>query len=87
MSSVPSAVNSVAVSNMSARRLKLSVNSRMKELPRVVVGRYPKKSTPTTTPGAFGSGKDKAGQAIELSGAYSSRLGIPNTHECINEQR
>ena len=43
MLAVPSAVNSAVVTaNMSARRLKRSVNRRMNEFPRAVVSRGPK---------------------------------------------
>lgn len=76
----PLALNPTAiVANMSARRLKRPVNRTMKDLPRVVVGRDPKKSTPRTMLGAFDSGKDMA--AIEEFGAYFFGLGTPDTHE------
>ena len=63
MFAVPSAVNSAVVTaNMSARRLKGSVNRRMYEFPRAVVGRGPKLSTLTETPGLLGKGMGRTGQ-------------------------
>ena len=54
---VPSAVTSAAVTaNMSARRLKRSVESRMYVLPRGVTGRGPTQSTLTSVPGPSGRG-------------------------------
>ena len=59
---VPSAVNSAVVTaNMSARRLRRSVKRRMYEFPRVVIGRGPKYSTLTATPGLLGQGMGRTG--------------------------
>ena len=57
------AVNSAVVTaNISARRLKRFVKGRMYEFPRAVIGRGPKKSTLTATPGLLGKGMGRTDQ-------------------------
>ena len=67
---MPSAVNSAAMTaNMSARRLKRSVNSKILMLPRGVTGNGPKWSTLTAT-------LDPRGGGIEMTGQRTINRGV-----------
>ena len=71
MLAVPSAANSAVVTaNMSARRLKRSVKSKIYVLPRGVTGNGPNLSTLTAMPGPGGRGIEMMGHRTVSCGVF-----------------